>query len=231
MTVTLGHARTRRWVSTVEDLAARYRRLLGSQAYLLTLLASALFCGFGIACSIAARQYLEFFGTHADGSADLLLDKLPVLGMEQFLVWGTPLFICMLGVLSLCFPERLPFILKSYGLLYGIRGFFVILTPLGVRADQLIAHPSNFFQAMTYGSSDFFFSGHVSAPFMMAMLFWHKPLIRNFMFLASFIFAAAVLLAHTHYSIDVFAIPLIVPSIERIARWLFPQDAALADQR
>ena len=62
----------------------------------------------------------------------------------------------------------------------------------------------------------------------MALVFWEKPLIRNLFFAISFVFGAAVLLAHTHYSIDVLAAPFMAYGIFEISRRLFGRDYEFA---
>jgi uncharacterized membrane protein YcjF (UPF0283 family) len=61
----------------------------------------------------------------------------------------------------------------------------------------------------------------------MGLLFWNRTFWRRFFMVMTVVFGAAVLLAHVHYSIDVFAAPFIVYGIFVIAGKLFPRDFAL----
>jgi membrane-associated phospholipid phosphatase len=72
-----------------------------------------------------------------------------------------------------------------------------------------------------------FFSGHTALPFLVALIFWDNVRARTVLLLLSLVFAIAVLLAHIHYSIDVFAAPFMAYGIYAIAKYLFPRDYAL----
>jgi hypothetical protein len=143
--------------------------------------------------------------------------------INAVLIWGVPILFALITCALLLHPDRLPFALKALGVLLIVRAFFIILTPMGFRADQAITSPEGFLQQLAY-SNDFFFSGHVSIPFLFAFIFWDERWIRYVMFSISGIFAACVLLAHTHYSIDVFVVPFIVPTVYRFSLWFFGSD-------
>jgi hypothetical protein len=175
-----------------------------------------------------ARLFLIRSAVHKVSSPDLFLDLIPVMGLENVLAWGIPLFLGLVACLFFLYPERIPFSLKTVGLLFLIRSFFVVLTPLGMRADQVVQAPQGFLQDLAYSSYDFFFSGHVAVPFLFALIFWRNPWVRSLMLCIALFVAAAVLLAHTHYSIDVFSVPFIVPTIYRIAQHFFRDDITSA---
>ena len=61
----------------------------------------------------------------------------------------------------------------------------------------------------------------------MALIFWDDDFWRPFFLAAAVVFGASVLLAHVHYSIDVFAAPFIVYGIFAIAQRTFKKDYAL----
>jgi hypothetical protein len=177
----------------------------------------------GVGLTELAREHLE--NTIRTGWApDLLLDVFPVLRMEDVLVWGSQLLLLFVACIFLLYPETIPFSFKTVGLLYAIRSFFIILTPLGNRPDQLVDTTHSVFYTLAYSTNEFFFSGHVSFPFLFALLFWNKKPIRYMMLAVSVLFGTAVLFAHTHYSIDVFAVPFIVPSVLRLSELLFEND-------
>jgi len=201
----------------------KYRSLWKDRRFLLSVLTGLLILAAGLECSELARHHLQHT-LRGQWEPDLLLDHLPVMELEYFLVWGLELLLGFLVVIMLFYPEYLPFSLKTIGLLYLIRSFFIILTPLGARPDKVVAPVEELFYNMAYGSNEFFFSGHVSFPFMLALIFWHRPLIRYVLLFATFLFAVAVLLAHTHYSIDVFAVFFMAPTIFGLSRTLFHND-------
>jgi hypothetical protein len=187
----------------------------------------------GLVCLIAARDHLSDNFIQTVSSPDLFLDILPTTSVESVLVWGVPVLFGLIIWALLLHPERIPFSLKSMGALFFIRSFFVILTPMGIRADQAVLFPKGFLQNLAYSSNDFFFSGHVAIPFLFALLFWDVRWIRSIMLFIAGLFAVSVLLAHTHYSIDVFAVPFIVPTIYRLCVSVFRKDSAWlpAEQR
>ena len=83
-----------------------------------------------------------------------------------------------------------------------------------------------FYHLVTF-QGNLFFSGHAGFPFLMALIFWDKKFWRWFFLIATVAFGVAVLLAHVHYSIDVFAAPFIVYGIYVITAKLFPHDYVL----
>ncbi len=205
----------------------RHIALWSQMSYLYAFLSGTVVLTLGLGCIMVARIYLLRSGMHTVSSPDLFLDVLPVLSMRNLLVWGVPPLLAFTLALHVVYPEKIPFTLKAVGLLFLVRAFFVVLTPLGFREDQVIMHAEGFFQSLAYNSNDFFFSGHVSLPFLFALIFWKELWIRSLYLLASGLFAVTVLLAHTHYSIDVFAVPFMIPSIYRVAAWLFASDLAI----
>jgi hypothetical protein len=88
---------------------------------------------------------------------------------------------------------------------------------------------STFGPAITrsFFGSDFFFSGHAGAPFLMALIFWDAPLLRYIFLAWSVFFSVIVLLGHLHYTIDVAAAYFITYGIYHIARWLFWREHGL----
>ncbi len=199
----------------------KHKQLWTNGEYLMGVAQGLLLIVMGASCTVAARAYLLKSSIHPVSSPDLLLDMLPTMGMENFLVWGLPMFVAFTLSLAIPYPQRIPFSLKAIGLLFIIRSFSVILTPMGIRPDQVLQSAHGLFQNLAYASNDFFFSGHVSFPLLMALIFWQETWVRTFLLSTTLLFAIAVLLAHTHYSIDVLSVPLIVPSIYRLSLRLF----------
>ena len=78
-------------------------------------------------------------------------------------------------------------------------------------------------QLLYYGN-DLFFSGHVSLPFLSFLIFWRYRGFRFYLFLATLVSAAGVLLSKSHYSIDVFAAPFITFTIFEISKFIFKRD-------
>ena len=157
------------------------------------------------------------------GVGDVLLDILPVVNTEFFLIEGALVFI--LGVMYLMFrrPQRVPFILKSVALFVTIRAGFLVLTHFGPYPETL---PVDLSGVLLWFSSglDRFFSAHTGMPFFFALMFWSNFPLRIMFLLSSVIGAVSVLLAHVHYSIDVASAYFITYAIFHMAIEFFEKD-------
>ena len=152
------------------------------------------------------------------------------MNLDFVIVEGALLF-ALLGIaLFLLKPRYVLFGLKALAILIIARSAFITLTHLGVYPGQIPFDTGDF----SYGiyrfldfRGDLFFSGHTSFPFLMALIFWREKKWRYVFLGITVLFGASVLLAHIHYSIDVFAAPFIVHSIFMISQKLFRRDYAL----
>lgn len=163
---------------------------------------------------------------------DIILDNIPTVDLNLIVIEGALLSI-VFGTLFVIFfrPRYILFTLKTIAFFIAIRAFFISLTHIGIHPG--VIHPDvGFFSSIyTYLNFQigFFFSGHTGMPFIMALIFWREFPVRVVFLSLSFIFAVAVLLAHTHYSIDVFAAPFMAYGIFEIVRYLFPRDYELIE--
>lgn len=130
----------------------------------------------------------------------------------------------VLFVIALCLKFRLaaPFLLKTVSLFMVVRSVFVSLTHIGPFPTRLELE-STLLNFITTGN-DLFFSGHTGLPFLIALIFWDHVYLRTLFLIASVLFGTVALLAHLHYSIDVFAAFFITYSIYHIALRLFKKD-------
>jgi hypothetical protein len=170
-------------------------------------------------------------GTHV---GDLLLDNLPAINLDFFLVQGALIAtLIILGAL-LVLPKYLPFSLKTLSFFLIIRSFFISLTHLGTNLHQITLNTNTIgfkiYDILYNSKNDFFFSGHVGASFLFALIFWKQPFMRYLFLVISCIMAVSMLLAHMHYSIDVFAAPFITFTIFIIAKNVFKADYKLTQQ-
>ena len=126
-------------------------------------------------------------------------------------------------------PRHILFTMKAVALFIATRSLFVSLTHVGIYPDHIVPGLGFFDGIYLYLNfqTGLFFSGHTGLPFLMALIFWNIPRARFLFISLSFISGIAVLLAHVHYSIDVFAAPFIAYGIFKIARKLFPRDYEL----
>ena len=164
---------------------------------------------------------------------DLLLDNLPIVNLN-FIVIEVALFSIIIGLVYLIIfrPRYILFTFKALAIFIAIRALFISLTHIGIYPGSIGPGPGLLDSLYSYLNFEtgFFFSGHVGMPFLMALIFWKRPLERSIFILLSFVFAVAVLLAHTHYSIDVLAAPFMAYGIYKIAQYLFPRDFELIYQ-
>jgi hypothetical protein len=162
---------------------------------------------------------------------DLLLDNLPVVDLNFIIIEGA-LFSIVAGIVFVALkPRYILFTLKALALFIVIRALFVSLTHVGIYPGNIDPGLGFFDGLYSYLNfqTGFFFSGHTGLPFFMALIFWEKFSARVVFLLLSFIFGVAVLLAHIHYSIDVFAAPFMAYGIFKIACYLFPHDYELIE--
>lgn len=160
---------------------------------------------------------------------DLILDTIPVINLNFIIIKVALIALLSGALLVLSKPRYVLFTLKAFALFIIIRALFVSLTHVGIHPDS-IAPGFGFFDAVYLYlnlQTGLFFSGHTGMPFLIALIFWHIPRVRYLLVSLSFIFGVAVLFAHVHYSIDVFAAPFMAYGIFKIAVRLFPRDYEL----
>jgi len=198
-----------------------------SKSNLKLLFGSLLLFLFALVIQHFAYLYID---NHIEGVhvGDLLLDNLPVVNLDFFIVQGALVSTLLVLVFFLLNPNYLPFSLKALSLFILIRSFFISLTHLGVNLNQITLNTNSFgfdiYEFLYHGKNDFFFSGHVGASFLLALLFWKKKFWRNLFLIISVIFGISMILAHMHYSIDIFAAPFIVFSIYIVSKEIFKKD-------
>lgn len=160
---------------------------------------------------------------------DLLLDNLPVVNLNVIIIEGAFLSILLGTFFVFLNPRYILFSLKALALLIAVRALFVSLTHVGIypgNVDPGFGFFDGIYSYLNF-QTGFFFSGHTALPFLMALIFWERRHARIVLLLLSLVFAVAVLLAHIHYSIDVFAAPFMAYGIFNITRHLFPRDYEL----
>lgn len=182
---------------------------------------------------IGAGHYSARASQKANFAGDLFLDNLPVVNLDFIVVPGALLFWIFGCFLLSLEPRRLLLGMKAIALLIIFRSFFVSLTHIGIYPTQIPQQGElgyAFYNSISF-QGNFFFSGHTAFPFMMGLIFLDNKFWRRFFFLASAFFGISMLLAHAHYSIDVFAAPFMAYGIWKIAARIFPHDYALAEGR
>lgn len=109
-------------------------------------------------------------------------------------------------------------------MLLVVRSIFICITHLGPPPNLLKVDGP--FAPLILFTGDLFFSGHVGAPFLLALIFWHRRTVRYAGVAGAAFFAPVVLLAHVHYSLDVLgALPMVWAIFEACCR-LFTSERA-----
>lgn len=160
---------------------------------------------------------------------DIILDNLPPVDLTFIIIEVAFVAIVLVTLFVLSKPRYTLFTVKAVTLFIIIRALFVSLTHVGIH-PEVITPGLGFFDSIYLFlnlQTGLFFSGHVGMPFLMALIFWDMVYVRHAFLFLSFIFAVAVLFAHSHYSIDVFAAPFMAYGIYNIARHLFKSDYEL----
>lgn len=183
---------------------------------------------------VFAGQYSSRVSVGANSVHDILLDNLPVVNLDFMIVGGGIALWVVAWWLLVTKPRYLIFGTKAVALFTIARAFFFSLTHVGPYPRGIPPGPQNFgwgfYKLLTF-QGNFFFSGHVGFPVLMALIFWDDDFWRPFFITMSVVFGATVLLAHVHYSIDVFAAPFIVYGVYKICERWFPKDFALTARK
>lgn len=174
--------------------------------------------------SVFATHYAsKYADIHASNYVeDLILSNTNVYNFELVFVEGAIFLSLFVLVLCLRFRKTAPFLIKTVSLFVIVRAMFVSLTHIGPYPTKLVLE-SKSLDFITSGN-DLFFSGHTGLPFLIALIFWDHLYLRSLFLASSIVFGVIVLLAHLHYSIDVFAAFFITYSIYHIAIKLFKKD-------
>lgn len=183
-----------------------------------------------IVIQVTAGRYSSHHALDAHYANDLFLDNLPTVNLDFLIVQGAIVFWAFaLGLLAVR-PRYLIFGLKTIALFVIARAFFINLTYVGIYPNHAVFDTTDvgyaFYKLFTF-QGNFFFSGHTAFPYLMALIFWPEKKWRRFFAAMAFIFGLSVLLAHVHYSIDVFAAPFITYGTFKVAEQLFASDFSL----
>jgi len=179
---------------------------------------------------IVLGRFSSRVAVNAPSVQDIFLDNLPLVNLSPVIVGGAIVLWIFAWVLLIIDPRRLIFATKAIALYIISRAFFFSLTHIGPYPLQYSPsthnHGFGLYHLVTF-QGNFFYSGHTAFPFLLALIFWDNKYLRWLFLALTVIFGASVLLAHVHYSIDVFAAPFIVYGMYAVTKKLFPRDYAL----
>lgn len=183
-----------------------------------------------IIIQVTLGHYSAAQARNAGPASDIFLDNLPVMNLGFIIVGGAiALWVCA-SIFLIIHPRYLLFSTKAIALFIISRAFFFSLTHIGPYPTNISPTAHNmgfrFYHLITF-QGNFFYSGHTAFPFLLALIFWDNDLLRRLFLLLTVFFGATVLLAHVHYSIDVFSAPFIVYGIFVITTKIFPRDYEL----
>ncbi len=122
-------------------------------------------------------------------------------------------------ILLVKYPQKLLFAIQTYSLMLVFRIIAMFLLPLNPPARMILLNDPfiQFFRSGKILTKDLFFSGHTATLFFFFLIADNKPF--KYMLLAfTIIVAAALLLQHVHYSVDVFAAPFFSYSAYRLIK-------------
>ena len=160
---------------------------------------------------------------------DIILSNTPVYNVEWLFVYGAFAAVIFTIIMVLWYKlPAAPFVLRTGALFLFIRSIFVSLTHVSPYPYRLLV-THDFLSSVRvtqtfFTGDDLFFSGHVGLTYLMALLMWEDPILRNVYIGISIMFAIVVLLGHLHYSIDVLAAYFITYTIFIMATKLFKKD-------
>ncbi len=208
----------------MKKIIAKHKSLWKDKNFLKTFAVSALF----ILASLLINHVASVYATSRASNPvdDIILSNFPVVNVDFIVNEGMITFVSFVALLLFLEPKRIPFALKTVALLFIVRSIFVTMTHLGPFPSRSYLDPQDLLYSLNLGG-DYFFSGHTSFPFTVALIFWEQKTIRNVALASTAIFAISVLLGHLHYSIDVFSAFFIAYGIFHMSQKLFPADFKL----
>lgn len=194
---------------------------------------SLLFSAIFLIIAIIIQKYADNYVVKTGWTVvwDIFLNNIPVYDIDKFIIFSTLTCTFLTLILLIYKPSHLIFTIKSLALFVIIRSFFISLTHLWIHPHQIVFDSNDIwfwlYNLLYNSNNDFFFSWHTGIPFLLALIFQNEKFWRNIFFLTSFIFWVSVIIGHIHYSIDVFAAPLITYSIYSISKYFFKKDFEL----
>jgi len=161
-----------------------------------------------------AGNYTALHATTPVG--DIFLDNIPVINLNLIIIEGALWAILFSFVLMLFRPRYLLFTFKTLTVFVLVRSFFMVITHVGIYPGQTVPGPGFFdhLYVVLNLQTGYFFSAHTGLPFLMALIF----------ICLSLLFGVSVLLAHVHYSIDVFAAPFMTYGIFKLSEFFFKKE-------
>jgi len=186
--------------------------ILRSKKQVVLLLTGIVVLVLSLVLNFFVSSWVDTISTVAVG--DLFLDVIPIFELNFLFFWAVFIFWVIISAYHLAHPKQLGFLCWSMFLFVLVRCFFISLTHLGPPSSAIdIPDSLSWFNF----NADMFFSGHIGGPFLVAMLTLNR-LLKRLIIIYCIGMVAIVLMAHGHYSIDIFASFFIAHSISVIVK-------------
>ena len=210
----------------MKKITASYRTFF-SPTRIRSLLIGILF----LALAFTAQSFASSYSMQNSGQfvGDFFLEHLPVIDLNFIIIECALFAIVFMTLFILSKPSSIIFTMKAVAIFVATRAFMISVTHLGVYPGQIVPDPGFFdgiYSALNL-QAGYFFSAHTGLPILMALIFWDEKFWRYVFLAFSVIFGISVLIAHVHYSIDVFASPFMTYSIFKLSQYLFTEDYEL----
>ena len=199
----------------------RYKEVIKDKNFIWSVCLS----GFLFITSLIVNYFAGIYATEIASSpvTDIILSNTKVYNLDGIFVYGSIAVWTFLILLCIYWPKRIPFTLNSLALFITIRAAFISMTHIGLFPTHIPVDTTGIISYFTFGG-DLFFSAHTGIPFLLALIFWNQKALRYVFLISSIIFGIVVLLAHVHYTIDVFSAFFITYTIFHLSEKFFKED-------
>ena len=159
----------------------------------------------GIGLNFASQTYLHNYmieGKTLPMLSDMILDHIPVIDLSLIYDFFS-LIILVVFVIYIMYRRehnRVPYFLVLWGIFYIVRGIFIVLTPFGNPPDFNGSDP--LFNGFSKFELGVYPSGHVGNAFMLLLLV-NDRIYKRIFAICLVIITASLIIAHSHYSIDI----------------------------
>lgn len=157
---------------------------------------------FGMIFNFFSTIYVSSMKENLVPLKDTLLDAIPSIGYFYYF-YNIVAILIILTFLAFIFSKKkyaeLPHFMLIIGIFYIIRGLFIALTPFGnpeISYDRFMSQ----LDIMRFG---LYPSGHTGLAFLMGL--FTEGIYRKIILTGVFFLAIGLILAHGHYSMDIFA--------------------------
>lgn len=176
----------------------------------------------GLAIHEGALAYVSRHVVIYPTVSDVVMDHWPVV---TFGIYGEIFFFSAIAAFCLAFfprqRQQTPQVIVTLGLLYALRGLFLLFLPIGAPLGALA--PSERINLWGFANHAFFPGGHAAILFMLAMMLNDRRW-RRIGFVVATMFVLGTMLSKTHYTADalggwLLAYAVVSWSRKHLARW------------